>query len=141
MMQAARAIDRNPGSFSRILHGKEGMSFAAAQLLARALGEDVNEMLGITAPAALPIRNLSGYEESLSAVRKVVGHQYNDDLWERVGAMILQPHPEYVTTMFLLRMAEIVKDLGVKSMTSGSDTSPPSRPGGHRRSGGKIRTR
>ncbi len=134
---AARAIERSKATVSRILAGKDGVSHTTAALIAREAGVPLSKILGLSSP--VQIQDLPGFQNALSEVRRF--SRYSDEVWSAVGETVLQPHPAAADAMFLLRMAEIVDGMRAKLLTSGSDTSPPSRPGGQRKSSSKIKKR
>jgi hypothetical protein len=137
--EAARLLDVNQSGLARFLAGSQGTSYATAALIARELREDLNKLLGLAFVAPKRLRELPGYQRSLIEAR--LSGIYTDETWDAVGEYVLQPHPEEITTQFMNDMAVVVHHMRVKKLTSSGDTLPPSRPGGHRRSGGKIRTR
>lgn len=134
---AARACERHQPPMSRFLRGIEGVSYATAALIAREAQVSLNELLGLS--PVKQIQDLPGFNRALVEARRFT--KYSDELWSVVGETVIQPHPDTCDTMFLMRMAEIVDGMRAKVLTSGSDTSPPSRPGGQRRSASKLRTR
>lgn len=137
--RASESTGLNQTWLSKLINGTMGGSYRSAGIIARELGVHVADLIG---GGYVPetLTELPGYRKALIEARAT--GQFTDTVWEMVGNMTIAPL-EAVDAGILLHVAAMVQASRVRKATSGSDTSPPSRPdgGGHRRSASKLRKR
>lgn len=137
-----RATGLDQTFLSRLIAGTTGGSYRSAAIIARELGVAVKDLIGGSVVTPETLSEMKGFKAALAEARRRGADRYTDDVWVQVGEMTIAPL-DVVDADVLMMAAAMVLARRPRKLTSGSDTSPPSRPagGGHRRSGSKLRKR